>query len=641
MPGSSLAPGPWLHNSGPAGDLESPTSDCQAAVRSIMDNGKWGVCIGGPYAEGVQLRVDASPISWMYNYNTNPGTYIWGDFVAQSSNDVVGWLNTWHIEYVPMVSDRSFHPLSGPTDSRGLCWLVTDSTPVDFANRVRCSVTQMVEQLLDMKSRLRVPVRYLMATNEPWGMDPFLSAEEAAEIWRHYLQPAASGAGLLLISPSVGIAHVTWLAEFITACYDRRDQKPPCDITTLAAFAVHEYDCKESFWRLQYEQHGFRARAAAELDKRGRSDAAFWNAFLSTRRFWVTETNCNWEYDDGRNKWADPPDGIESCRRLSGQRPHTHGHGSITTINELQDVAAYAWWTISSNSAEPGTRHYNSQMANEEGCLLGPGLALYLINAGSPVSCTSAASACPIPPPSPAPAHPHQLPFLPSSRSPAPACLSLAPPPQSPHGRPMPLPPTPPPLVPSPQSPAPACLPLAPPPQSPCGRPVPLPPTPPPFVPPLLEPGLTFVPPPLEPGLMITLSNHLEVVVGGLAVGVALGLIGCRWVLAHHARSHQKRSVRSASRVKISGTATKRRMCATKAQRKPSRRHRERHAPLSTEEDVCVFELPTTGKANPNQTAALDSLATHRAAPNFPHSEHEDVEMYDGEIGERRSRIRL
>lgn len=349
---------------------------------------KWGVSVGGPYGESVQLRMNATPISWLYNYNTQPDAYVFENWIHVSNHtNLSDWINRNGIEYVPMVASRSFLPLHGPVDAKGLCWLVTDRAPATFSNRVRCNSGQMSEALRVVQRRMNLPVRYLLTMNEPWFMDELMSPWEAVDIWRHYLQPMAKETGLRLVSPSVNVGHAEWMADFLQACYELRQQEPPCAVESIDAIAVHEYSCKESFWRDEYEREGFREAIIRSLDFR----QDFWRAFLQGRHFWVTETNCNWENGD---KSSDMPDGVETCERASGGRSSTHGRGSIALMNEIEEIDRWAWWTVSTR-AKPGTRHYNARVADERGCLLGPGKALYAANAGQPVSCSSSSTTCP------------------------------------------------------------------------------------------------------------------------------------------------------------------------------------------------------------------------------------------------------
>ena len=59
------------------------------------------------------------------------------------------------------------------------------------------------------------------------------------------------------MSPSVNVGHAEWMADFLQACYELRQQEPPCAVESIDAIAVHEYSCKESFWRDEYEREVF------------------------------------------------------------------------------------------------------------------------------------------------------------------------------------------------------------------------------------------------------------------------------------------------------------------------------------------------------------------------------------------------
>lgn len=449
---------------------------------------KWGLGAGGPLATEALLQSSIDPrlVAWLYDYGNEPTAFNWNGWVAPKSNaeQLLRYMNDNSIEFVPMVAARSFHPSSGPTDAGGTCFLVTNESPSQIRGKVACTVDQMVEQLAGLRDRLVAPVRFLGTTNEPWFLEPEMSGEEAAEIWRLYLQPAAAAAGLSLLSPTINLYD--WLGDFLRACYDRRFSNPPCDVETIAAFTVHEYECSERFWRERYGGGGFRNRASSEMGGYGGKD---WGSFFGARRFWVTETNCNWE-DSGS------PDGTEQCLRASGGRPATHGRGSIATMNELADVVAYAWWTIT-NGRNPGTKQFNARILDQRGNLLPPGRALVSINrqdtrfgtGGTAISCTGRLVASSPPPPWPPLAPPTPLPPPPLPPPPA------RPPPSPPTPRPPPSAPSPPPPSPSPpsQPPSPLPPPCSPPFSPPPSRPPPRPP--PPSFPPPSSPPLPPAPP--------------------------------------------------------------------------------------------------------------------------------------------------
>ena len=467
---------------------------------------KWGLGAGGPLATAALLRssIDPTLVSWLYDYNNEPTAFNWDGSVANKTDaqQLLNYMNQNNIEYVPMVSARAFQPASGPTDAGGCCFLVTNQSPSSTRSKVACSVRQMVEQLSSLRSRLNAPVRFLGTTNEPWFLSPMMTGAEAAEIWRHYLQPAASQAGLSLLSPTIN--RIDFLGEFLKACYDRRSNNPPCDVEQIAAFTVHEYQCAESFWRREYGNGGFRNRANSKMNGYGGKD---WGAYFSARRFWVTETNCNWE---DNSLPSSLPDGIEQCLRASGGRPVSHGRGSISTMNALADVVAYSWWTIT-NGRKAGTKQYNARLLDDQGRLLPPGRALVSVNrqdsrfgtGGSGIPCTGPLPVSP-PPPPPSPVQP------PASPSPTLPSPSLPPPPVSP-------PPTTPPTAPPPALPLPPSLPPSPllPPLTPPSPPPPTPPPPsppptppPPSAPPPSPPPPSPPPSPMAPPLLPPVSGR-------------------------------------------------------------------------------------------------------------------------------------
>ena len=365
---------------------------------------KWGLPVGGPYAARVLLQrpFNLSLTSWLYTYNSRPDSFLWESqdgtaaWVArnQDATRIPELLNENGIEFVPMIARRSFHPHSGPTDSRGVCWLATGTS-----SHVACTVNQIVNTLVNVQRGLRTPMRWLMAQNEPWCTRTYMSPSEAVDVWRIYLQPVARLSNLSLVSPNVQFAHLSWFADFLRACYDRRNAADPCDVETVHGVAVHEYSCDESFWRSIYGGggNGFRNAMSAALGSHGGFN---WAAYFSSssRRFWVTEHNCNWEGGGGF------PSAVEQCLRVSGGRPETHGRGSIASMIDIDQVAAYAWWTTSGNYAVGGRQH-NVRIANGDGSLTPPGRALVAVaqrDARTPPNISAVQALCSSPSPLPA-----------------------------------------------------------------------------------------------------------------------------------------------------------------------------------------------------------------------------------------------
>ena len=73
--------------------------------------------------------------------------------------------------------------------------------------------------------------------------------------WKSLVQPGAIAAGLELVSPSFnqGDRAVKWFADFLKSCYDKRDDETNhCDIDLITKIAIHNYDCRESYWGETY-----------------------------------------------------------------------------------------------------------------------------------------------------------------------------------------------------------------------------------------------------------------------------------------------------------------------------------------------------------------------------------------------------
>jgi len=102
-----------------------------------------------------------------------------------------------------------------------------------------------------------IEIKILIALNElynnPTPID--LTPQEAALYWRRLVQPAANATGLELVSPTLNAkkSAVTWFADFLKECYDKRNNSlHPCDIELSKMFAIHQYDWRESprlLWR--------------------------------------------------------------------------------------------------------------------------------------------------------------------------------------------------------------------------------------------------------------------------------------------------------------------------------------------------------------------------------------------------------
>ena len=93
---------------------------------------KLGINIGGGNSARAVLQrpFNLSIVGWAYTYSTSPDSFIWEGADAawvghsEHAQRLPDLFNEHGIEFVPAVSGRAFHPVSGPTDVRGICWLV-------------------------------------------------------------------------------------------------------------------------------------------------------------------------------------------------------------------------------------------------------------------------------------------------------------------------------------------------------------------------------------------------------------------------------------------------------------------------------------------------------------------------------------
>jgi len=356
--------------------------------------------------------------SWGYNYGNHPH-YLYGVTRAWKSTAAVGHtelLNKHEKEFVPMAGYRHFLQYDSSAKFEfqkwKQCWMKTEAGPADRYDKQPkwpdCDAQSMVSAMKEVQKLLKKPMQYLLSANEPWNTIQNISPEEAVEMHRKYLQPAAKGAKLKLVSASVGWGEPHWLGEFLVLCYSARDDSNfPCDVESLYDIAVHDYQCRESFWRNIYnsETGDFPTKVVAYVkDFYPEYDWAKW---MKARKLWVTETNCNWDilypHWDPRVK----PDNNLQCRRAAGLETG-FGQGSIKTMNDMPEIRRYSWWTFYrpdyANPTEEQLRAFNSRMVGDDGALRGPGKAILAINTGK--SASTLESQCPAPPPPPPPPPP-------------------------------------------------------------------------------------------------------------------------------------------------------------------------------------------------------------------------------------------
>ena len=187
-----------------------------------------------------------------------------------------------------------------------------------------------------------------------------LSPKEAAYYWSIFIQPAAVANGLELVSPTVGTSKkdMKWFASFLKHCYAprRNNSDFPCNVGELIQkFALHHYNCREARWRIFFG--GDNSKLMKGLTKQlgkygGKQD---WGKYVRSRDIWVTETNCYWE---SNRKRLPKPGSKEQCLRITGQKPRTHGIGSLATMEQLPNIERYAWWTMWNQQVKPNYLAY-------------------------------------------------------------------------------------------------------------------------------------------------------------------------------------------------------------------------------------------------------------------------------------------
>lgn len=104
-----------------------------------------------------------------------------------------------------------------------------------------------------------------------------------------------------------------------------------------------------------------------------------WDSYVDGLRYWVTETNCNW--DGSKNNGPSP---VAQCKRITGQGSVNYGEGSLKTFDRLDVIERYLWWnlyngrdrqmtqtarmTAIDGSLIPIGRAYTNDLSSETGC---------------------------------------------------------------------------------------------------------------------------------------------------------------------------------------------------------------------------------------------------------------------------------
>jgi hypothetical protein len=246
---------------------------------------KKGIPFGQYSRAELSKQFGDAQVSWFYNYELAPTDW------------QVEWANANGIEFVPMVA----RDIIRRRDGGRCCFEPGSPSSRCDAGEPTCTLDEVSDLLRTTKARMTTtPVTYLLGYNEPYNNDDDLQPPEAVKYWRKFVQPAAEDAGLTLVSPTTKYvsSQSQWLAQFLMRCYDARLLQRPCTVGKIKAFAVHSYDCRESFWERNYA----RANAQDPSNLWGNLKRALgtygghdWAKYVDSRPLWVTETNCFWE----------------------------------------------------------------------------------------------------------------------------------------------------------------------------------------------------------------------------------------------------------------------------------------------------------------------------------------------------------
>ena len=279
-----------------------------------------------------------SKIGWFYTYNHS------------LSDEWISWANKNRVQFVPMVWGR---------------WIKWGDKKCKLGEK-GCDAKKLIKVMRPTLEKLKGQARpkWLMGANEPWNqVQANLTPWETVEIWRKYLQPAADELRLKLISPNVTEKEkeIEWMAGFLKRCRDfSKDKNYPCILGKIKAFGIHTYKCKESHWNKHYGKgNKIRKTLKLKMGTYGGKSSKWWGQYVGKRKFWVTETNCNWD--------GDAPSSVEQCKRITGKRKRSHGIGSINHMMKNNKVMGFAWWhTYNKNTIQ---RALNSRLSYKGGTL--------------------------------------------------------------------------------------------------------------------------------------------------------------------------------------------------------------------------------------------------------------------------------
>jgi len=236
------------------------------------------------------------------------------------------WANDNNLEFIPMISKKDIKLPDG-----SYCHMDADVVAEKSRKFTHCDLDTIAGILNDVKSK--VSTKYLMMFNEaykhsdkkPWKWQ---EPQDVVDYWRKFFMPLAKATDLKLVSPTTGKEEdkLMWTADVLKKCYLLKDDPDyPCDVETIQAWSIHDYQCKAKRFRRHYGEKVWYEDLAELLRDDEEVGSYDWRTYVEARPIWMTETNCNW--DGGQDE--DPGDKA-ACRRITGDAyNHKFGHGSL------------------------------------------------------------------------------------------------------------------------------------------------------------------------------------------------------------------------------------------------------------------------------------------------------------------------
>ena len=271
---------------------------------------------------------------WTYNYEAAP----------TSETELHFW-NSNDKEFVPTVwTSVNLVPENGYSYT-SRCYFHEMYLPTNPGNSMYGSpicngATELIQQLTYTAQRLDTPMRYIMPYNEPWDkgngeVDPVFYADY---VFKH-IATAARAHNLQLVSPTTKGNAADWFARFVARLYNNY----PDDLALMTRIDLHYYKTQESKWDAGVDPvsdfvAAFPAAMVALGNTTGRG-STYWTWWANQQTYWITE------HSNEQNSNYPQVSQDDTCRRISGQLPSTHGVGSVVKLNEDTRVERWAWWT--------------------------------------------------------------------------------------------------------------------------------------------------------------------------------------------------------------------------------------------------------------------------------------------------------